>query len=237
MLYVIYGTDTAKVKQKATQLTGLLQKKRPDASLIRVQKENWYNDFLEEQVPAISLFSPKNIIVLTSLLEHEDTAKKLLQNLDFLKSTEHICILVEGKLTKEEVKKLTAKAEKVEEHNLLEKKEKKESPKTFALADALIQKNKRKAFEVFQILRADEIPAEEIHGVLWWQFKSLQLALTTKTAKDADINPFVYSKCKAVEKQWSIDEVAKYNERLVDMYHKAHRGEIDFMASLEMLCL
>ncbi len=237
MLYVIHGTDTTKIKQKAAQLTDLLLKKRPDASVIRVQKENWYDSFLEEQVPAMSLFSPKNIIILSSLLDHEEAERKLIQSLDLLKNTEHICVMVEGKLTKEEIKKLSAKAEKVEEHNLPEKKEKKESPKTFALADALIQKNKRKAFEVFQLLRADDVPAEEIHGVLWWQFKSLRLALTTSGAKEADLNPFVYSKCKAVEKMWSIEEVSKYIDTLVDMYHKAHRGGLDFMADLEALCL
>ncbi len=237
MLYVIHGSDTQKVKKKATQLVEMLQKKRPDASLFKVSKETWYPDFFAETIPAVSLFSPKNIVVLDFLLEDEVIAEQVFLHVDDLKNTEHICVLVEGKLTKEELKKIQTKAEKIEEHNKVEGTKKKEAPQTFALCDALLQKNNRKAFELFQLLRAAEIPAEEIHGVLWWQFKSLFLALQTKSAKEADLNPFVYSKCKAAEKYWSIAEVSKFLDTLVTMYHKAHRGEVDFMADLERVSL
>jgi DNA polymerase III delta subunit len=237
MLYVIHGTDTSKVKKKATQLVEMLQQKRPDASLFKVNKESWYPDFFAETIPAISLFSPKNIVVMDSLLEDDTIAEMVFQNLDELKNTEHVCILIEGKLTKEYIKKVTAKAEKVEEHNKTEAPQKREAPQTFALADALLQKNKRKAFEVFQKLRAEEVVGEEIHGVLWWQFKSLYLVLNSKSAGEADLNPFVYSKCKSVEKNWSVDLVAKTLDSLVDIYHKAHRGEVDLLVELEKLCV
>jgi len=237
MLYVIHGTDTDKVRKKTTQLVEMLQKKRPDASLFRVNQDTWREDFLEEIIPSISLFSPKNIIVLDFLFDNEEAAKKIIDNLSHLKETEHVCIVAEGKLTKEELKKLTAKAEKVEEHNKGEVIQKKESPKTFALASALIEKNNRKAFEIFQELQKEGIPTEEIHGVMWWQFKALYLTVTTKSAKEADLNPFVYSNCKRVANNWSPEVVSKYLERLMDMYHKAHRGGLDFIAELELLTL
>lgn len=236
MLYVIYGSDTQKVKKKANQLVNSLLQKRPDASLFKVGKENWNKDFFNETIPAVSLFSPKNIVVMEYLLEDEEMGESVFQNVTEMKNTEHICILIDGKLTKEEIKKLEKGAEKMEEHNK-ESVAKKEAPITFDLSAALMQKNYKKAFVIFQKLRGKELAAEEIHGVLWWQFKSLKIVLESKSAKEADMSPFVYSNCKAVEGKWEKKELDAYITKLVGMYHKAHRGEIDFMGDLERLCL
>ena len=93
------------------------------------------------------------------------------------------------------------------------------------------------SWKLFQELVADSLPAEEIHGVVWWQFKSVYLAYDAKTAGEVDMKPYTFSKCQGFKKNWKKDELERYLDGLVDMYHKAHRGEVDFMIELERLCL
>ena len=82
----------------------------------------------------------------------------------------------------------------------------------------------------------DAVP-EEIHGILWWQAKSLALASKTRNASEAGLNPFVYNKAKRYLSNWKKEEVESLLSKLSRMYHKAHRGEADFEIELEKLML
>ncbi len=248
MLYVIYGTDTAKARKKMQNMLTVLQSKRPDAILTRLNESNWNSGFLDETLSGMNLFAPKNIIVLDSLFAHPEAEDYIEDRLKDMGASEHVCVMIESKISKEKLKKLEKHAEKIEEHNVRDaasegsgasasSSTKRETPKTFTLADALVSKNKVKAWTVFQELAHDEVAAEEIHGVLWWQFKSLYLTFEFKSAKEADLNPYVFSKCSGFKKNWEKKEVENFIDELVGMYHKAHRGEIDFMCELEKVCL
>lgn len=241
MLYVIHGTDTKKTRKKLSTMLDALQTKRPDATQLKMTPETWNEKELDEMISGIGLFVPKNIIVLDSLISNKESEECVLKRIGDFASSEHICVLIEGKLTKEEIKKLEKKAEKIEEHNVAESVDsvlkKKKAPETFAFADALLSRNKVRSWTIFQSLVEGSVAAEEIHGVLWWQFKSLFLVSTTKSAKEAGLNPYVYQKCQGFMKQWKTEEVNEMMDRLVSMYHKAHRGQTDFMVELEMMCL
>lgn len=239
MLYVIYGTDTQKARKKLTDLLDAFQKKRQDAPLIRINQENWSEAALDEALSSAGLFAPKNVIVFDSLLTKADTAESLMSRLNEIAASEHVCIIIEEKIKAPELKKLESKAEKVQETNFSKdaSQDKKQFPRTFAFADALAIRDKKKSWSIFQSLLADSLAAEEIHGVIWWQFKSIKLAATSKSAKEAGLNPFVYGKCQGFSRQWTPDDLDEYLLRLVSMYHNAHRGENDFMSELETLCL
>ncbi len=237
MLYIIYGTDTNKVRAKLTSLTDVLQAKRPDAPVVRIKPENWNDSFLNETLSSNALFAPKSIIILDALISNAASADAIISSLDEIAASEHICIIVDEKIKAAELKKLEKKAEKVQEFNI-EKDDsgKKQAPQTFAFADAIASKDKKLAWRTFQRLVNEGVAAEEIHGVLWWQFKSMALAAQYKNAKDAGLNPYVHSKCAVFNKKWEEGLDTKL-ESLVKMYHEAHRGEIDFMSEIESLCL
>lgn len=238
MLYVIHGTDTQKSRSKLQSLVGVLQSKRPDATLFRLSPENWNQSFLDEVLSGVNLFTPKNIIVLDSLISHKDSVDYIEEQIEELSASEHVCILFDSKINKDILSKLEKKAEKVEEHNLKSSTEDfKKQPQTFAFAGALASRNKVKSWTLFQELVADGLPAEEIHGVLWWQFKSVYLAYDARTATEVDMKPYTFSKCQGFKKVWKKSELEDYLDDLVSMYHKAHRGEIDFMIEMERLCL
>lgn len=240
MLYVIHGTDTQKSRKKLQSLVGVLQSKRPDATLFKLSPENWNQSFLEEVLSSVNLFTPKNIIVLDSLVSNKESVDYIEERIGDLAESEHVCVLFDSKINKALLTKLEKKAEKVEEHNLKVSSDEgsgKKAPQTFAFADALAMRNKVNSWKLFQDLIIDGLPTEEIHGVVWWQFKSIYLAYDAKSAGDVDMKPYTFSKCQNFKKSWKKDELAIFLDGLVDMYHKAHRGDVDFMIELERLCL
>lgn len=240
MLYVIYGTDTQKGRGKMQSLVGVLQNKRPDATVFRMSPQNWNEALLDEFISGVNLFVPKNIIVLDSLVSNKDSVDYMEKRINDFAESEHVCIIFDSKINKTLLTKLEKKAEKIEEHNLKtggDEGSVKKAPQTFSLAEALASRNKVKSWAIFQNLASDELAAEEIHGVLWWQFKSIYLSYIYSNAKDAGLNPYVFQKCQAFKKGWSENQTSLMLDRLVDMYHKAHRGEVDFMSELEILCL
>lgn len=236
MLYVIYGKDTKTSHKKLTELVDSLQKKRPDASLFRLNAENWSTASLDELLQSQGLFLPKYIIVLDQLLSQADSSEVVGEKIEELAKSEHICILFEEKIKAADLKKLEKHAEKVSEYDEPVS-SKKEFPKTFALADAIALKETKQAWIIFVELMSQGTAAEEIQGVLWWQFKSIVIAQQSRSVKESGLSPYVYQKALRASAVWKNEELDAVIDRLFLMYHKAHRGEIDFMMELERFML
>ena len=59
------------------------------------------------------------------------------------------------------------------------------------------------------------------------------MARSTKTAEEAELSPFVFSKAKRAEKMFSDDEMKNMTKEFVEMYHDAHRGIVDLWDEME----
>jgi hypothetical protein len=113
----------------------------------------------------------------------------------------------------------------------------KESSSLFPMADAFGSRDKKKLWVMYrQAMDNDAVP-EEIHGILFWQAKSMVLAAKSNAAGDAGLNPFVFSKSKRFCANFKEGELDIVVSNLVHMYHRAHRGEIDFERELEKFVL
>lgn len=236
MLYVIYGKDTAKARLKLTELLDTLQKKRPDASLFRLSSENWNDAMLNELLGSAGLFSPKYIVVIDGLLNGVDSGTIISAAIKDMAESEHVCILIEEKILAADLKKIEKYATKVQVCDAAEK-VRKESPRVFDFADAIANRENKKAWVIFQDLIKEGTAAEEIHGVLWWQFKSLVVAAKAGSAKESGLSPYVYQKASRAAQSWKEESLVGALNRLVDMYHQAHRGENDFLLELEKFAL
>ena len=236
MIYVIYGTDIEKAREKSHALFEALKNKKPDASAGTLTSEQVTLDKLEELTQSQGLFENKQIVFMDRTLENKDVREIILEKIDAIAESPNIFIFFEGKLTKEVLKKLEKKAEKVTEY-ILDTETPKESSNFFALADALGSRDKKKLWTLYRdAIDHDAVP-EEIHGILFWQAKSLALASKTSSASESGLNPFVYGKAKRFLSNWKVDEIDMMLSNLVHMYHKAHRGEVDFEIELEKFTL
>ena len=236
MLYVIHGTNRDLAREKSRALFEALQTKKPDAAAGTLPGEEVTPEKLEELTQSQGLFENKQIILMDRTLEIPDVRDMVIDKIDAIAESPNIFIFSEGKLTKEVLKKLEKHAEKVQEYELTEKPVK-ESSSLFPIADALANKDKKKLWVMLRTALDDDAVPEEIHGILFWQAKSLALAEKSATAGEAGLNPFVFGKAKQALSFWRAGEIDALLSKLVHMYHRSHRGQISFEHELEKLAL
>jgi DNA polymerase III delta subunit len=236
MLYVIYGTDVEKAREKSHALFNALREKKPDASAGTLTADSVTPEKIEELTQTQGLFENKQILFMDRTLENKDVREVMFDKIDAIAESPNIFIFFEGKLTKEVLKKLEKRAEKVTEYES-ETEKPKEAGSFFALADALGARDKKRLWMLYRDAIDKEAVPEEIHGILFWQAKALALAQKTSTAGEAGLNPFVYSKAKRYVSNFKEGEIDTMVSRLVHMYHRAHRGQVDFEIELEKFAL
>jgi DNA polymerase III delta subunit len=239
MIYLLYGNDIQTSRKKLHTLLDGLFKKRPDAEYFHITSENASEFSVEELISSQGLFEQKYIVVLDNLFE--DKAKEnnrkdeLLKELKEMQKAEHIFIFLEGKLDKKTLTRFEKYAEKVQECSVDEKK--KERFNTFSLTDALGKRDRKSLWTLYQKAKVERIADEEIHGILFWQVKSMLLALQSSNAKEAGLNPFVFSKSKGFLKNYSEKELRGLSQKLVALSHDARRGIHEFGVALERFIL
>lgn len=236
MLYFFYGSDKDTARAKAQGLIDALQKKKPDAELFRIDAENWNEAKLQELTAGQGLFNNSYIIYTASLFENKDIKESFLKHLDMVVESPNIFISFETNVDKKTLTAITKQAQKV---HVFEKKEEEIKPSfnIFALSDALGRRDRKKLWVLFRKAVDGGAVPEEVHGILFWQIKSMLLASTAKTAGEAGVAPFVFTKAKSFAKNYEGKELQALSSRLVRMYHDAHRGINDFEIALERFVL
>ncbi len=219
MIYFFYGTDREKIQHKARATFEALQKKKPDASYVEFDAESLKIADLEMIAGTQGLFEKKLVVKLGGVLENEELEEKILKSLPALKASENIIVWSEGKVGKAELEKIKKNSEKVEAFD--KKENKKEKPNIFALSDALAYRDRKKLWQLLLAELDSGTAPEAIHGTLFWKIKTLLLA---------EKGGFGRGKFSKAELQKMISD-------FVDMYHKAHRGEVDFEIAMEKFAL
>jgi DNA polymerase III delta subunit len=242
MLYVFHGTDTASAVTKATSLVSSLRTKRPDASYVHVEAGQWSPSIIEEHIGGQGLFSNKYIIFLDRVTENAEAKESFAGFVSVMAESTNIFIVLEGKLGAELKKAFEKSAEKMIEVSEKLKVESGKSKKTeefniFALADAVGARDTFKAWSVYrQAVDAGNEP-ESIIGTLFWQVKSMKLAANAKSAGESGLSPFVFSKAKKATGNYSEGELNSLTEKLISVYHDAHRGVCDAELAVERVML
>lgn len=256
MLYFLHGDDTRKVRQKTSEMIDALLRRQSDASVYRVGIDSWNSDYVNDLLNSQGLFLPKYIVVFSFISENKDFFAELLRILSDIKKTEHVCIISEGDISAKDEEKIKKFAVKSQEFLIKTKASgasgagsaslnfvKKDEPPTFAFAESFANRQFLKSMKYFTELLSRQIVAEEIHGILWWQMKSIKLSSSVSSAVGAGLNPFVFKKSKQLASTlWKDEEMLKQPQildtvlnELFEMYHLAHRGESDFYTALEKL--
>ncbi|MEI8249016.1 MAG: hypothetical protein WCG07_00785 [Candidatus Taylorbacteria bacterium] len=239
MLYVFHGTDIQKSVTKAHTLIDSLRTKRPDATFVTVEAKDWSPSVIEEHIGGQGLFSNKYIVFLDRVSEHADAQDMLTEYIPALKESTNIFIVLENKTPAELKKKFEAHADKVVVTDEPAKAGWGNSGEfnVFALADAVGERNSFKAWSVYREAIGAGLEVESIIGTLFWQVKSMILALNGKSAADTGLTPFVYSKAKKACGNYSRDELYALLENLILIYHDSHRGLVDGELAVEQVCL
>ena len=245
MIYFYYGTDVESARKKAKVTIDSLLAKKPDATLVKIGEEDLEEGRIIELVLGQALFSEKYIVHFSKTFENKENKELILKNLKEIAKSENIFIFTEGKMDKAALIKIEKNAEKVEEfvkpEKTLTKKEKiyasGEKVDFFEFTDALGRRDKKGLWVLYQDALAEQVPSEEIHGMFFWETKSLLLAKKYTTADEAGMKPYPFQKAREHARNYKDGELETILENLVAMYHEAHRGNIDFPVALEKFIL
>lgn len=236
MIYFVTSEEREKTLKTAQGLVSALQKKRPNALVFRMSGDEWNRDSFDGVATGQGLFENKYIVVLDSLFQNEEAAEYLKDKLESLSVAEHAFVIVEP-AAKAPVKNLIKKfAEKVWETA----ETKRPAPKTFnifSLTDALGERNKKRLWTLYQKALMEGNEPEAIHGVLFWQVKSLLAAAQSKNPEDAGLKPFVWGKARSFLKNYSLDELKKISSDMVDLYHLSRVESVPLEVALEEFVL
>jgi len=237
MLYFLHGTDTIKVFEKSQALVEAMLKKKPDASIFKLNSENWEPSTLQELMVGQALFENKFIVQISRIFDDEEIKEVILDNLENLKKSENVFIWTEGGVDAKSIKKIEKHSERVQSFDSPQsKKNSKPSFNTFSLTDALGARDKKKLWLLY-LEALEHVSVEEIHGILFWQVKSMLISLKAKSADEAGMKPFPYNKSKGFSKNFSEEELHNLSSQLISVSHDSRRGLKDFKISLEKFCL
>lgn len=208
-----------------------LSSKRPNSEIFKLNVENWSEGQFEELTASQGLFEKKYIVVLDFILGAKDKRDFVLDKIKEMSESEHWFLILDGKLDATVVKKVEKVAYKSQ--NFEKTEVKKDNPIIFTITDKLLTRDKKKLWITFVDLINKDIPAEEIHGLLFWAVKNMILASRSKNQKDSGLAPFQYNKSLAGAKKYTEEELQKMSSDLVEMVHLVRSGEGEMEIMLE----
>lgn len=235
MIYFLYGSDTEKARAKAHELVDALRGKKPDAELFRLDPDTWTAEEAERLIAGAGLFQNNYIVFLNGVLENPDAEEFALERAADLEASPNVFILLAGELKKAVRDKLEKKASKTQAFEAAKAPEREFN--NFALAEALGKRDKKGLWVLFcQAMNEGKAP-EELHGMLFWQAKSMLQALNAKTPAESGLKPFVHSKSLRYAGNYTRDELVALSSGLVSIYHESRRGGEDLDVALEKFVL
>ncbi|MFQ5662138.1 MAG: hypothetical protein ACE5F2_02705 [Candidatus Paceibacteria bacterium] len=243
MIYLLYGTDTIKTRKKLHTLLDSMFTKKPDASYVRVDEENFNEDRIEEFIGSQGLFENKYIIVFDNLFADKEVKEKILKKIKEISQSQNIFIFLEEKLNKTELNRFEKYAEKIQKIDVETKPAQgwsgsgRKKFDIFSLTDAFGKRDKRELWVLYQKAKLNNVSDEEVHGILFWQVKSMILSLNARDAKSSELNPFVFRKSLGFLKNYSESELKKFSQLLVSLYHDTRKGIHEMDTALERFIL
>ena len=232
MLYVFHGQDNEKVNARYRRALDGLLKKNLEVEVFYFDAENFDFSKAEELMTSRDLFQRKQIAVFRGCLKDIAVSGFILGRLKELSASENIFIFIEGKLTKDLQGKFSKAGGKTEE--ISGEAEEKRGFNPFSLADALGRRDKKEAWVLLQKVKNTGMAPEEIHGMIFWQFKNIALA-KEYGARIPGVAPYPARKAADYAKKFTGEEIKEKLGEIVRIYHDARSGGMELDLAVEKL--
>lgn len=161
----------------------------------------------------VDLFNQSSFVILDNVLSADDI-KFSIEDLNSLKESQTVFIFKENKL----LVTLQNKYKKYGEIKIFEEKKTTQLPQfnIFSITDAFANKEKILAWTLYNKGIKEGVEGEAIAGILFWKIKTMLLNGSN-----------VFSK----------NDLKQQSSKIISLYHKAHRGELDLSLGLEQFIL
>lgn len=256
MIYLLYGKDATRSRQKLNELLRFFRSKDNSVSIFKIDEYDFEKEKLEELSRSSTLFGGKPVVVFNRIFADKNVSKIILENIDLYAASKNIFIFYEGEIEKEILELLKEKSVKVQKFNLSAGNSAIGGTKAgklggkeyggynpFLICDAIGEKNKKRAWLLFQDALLTGVPAEEIFWKIWWQAKTMLSVKIASEAgaknleKETGFHPYVIKKNLGFLRNFSFKELDNFSWKLVELYHNARRGLADFEIGLEKILI
>ncbi len=233
MITAFLGGDIPKASHALERALASAKNEHPEALVTRFDDISFDKGRAFESLHSENLFGSANIVVFNGILGNSEGEEFYATALE---KTPNIILLREQEPSKE-LCVLFKKVGKVEEFPLVKKTEKREN--SFILADAVGNRDKKKAWVEFEKIRRRGASMEEVHGTIFWAVKSMYLVavLPKEEALNTGMKEFTYRNYQNFSKKFLVPELKAKLSDLKEMYHRAHRGEGELDIFLEEFLL
>lgn len=235
MLYLIYGDDFKKTRERLNTLIEDLSNKKPDISLIKIDEDNISDYDISGFFHRQGLFEKEILVIFDHILNVEPLDHDVEKILPKMAESKNTFLIHEGLLSKKIVDIVKEEGGQIEKFII--KKIEKNIFNPFSLGDTLGEKNRKKLWISFYKAISAGLSVEEIHGILFWQIKSIMVAKKSKNINESGLNPYVFGKAKRFSLKYKTEELKKMLENLVDIYHDSRMGLTELPVALEKFIL
>lgn len=231
MLAVFYGNDTVKVRLKARDFAE--SKKQEMTEAVDLELTELGPGQLAGLAGSVSLFGGAQVYVIDASTALVEAKSELLEALPELAHSTDTFIVIDGPLLVGTSKIYKAAADHIEEH----KRRDDAGFNNFALADALLKRDKKSLWLLLAEARLAGSSDEEIIGILWWQLKTMRLAAASSSAAAVGLKDFSYNKAKRALSKFKPGEIEDLSHELLSVLHESRAGRGDLDVALERYVL
>jgi|GEM_PF-950405 len=226
MLYIIVGNDYSKIKKTIAVYTEA-------SECIAISSNPCDYETLDNYIGSRGLFDATKTIIIKNIFSLSEEKSAIHERIADMLTSPHIFLIIEDSITPKEKEEFKNKKVTVQEFSLRE--QDKRDTTLFKLADYYRDRDKKNLWLEFCRCIEQGKPAEEIHGILWWQIKTLLAILLS--GSNPGLHPFVYEKNKRAVKNFSLKELQADLLKLLTLYHQARKGQGELAILLEQYIL
>ena len=239
MIKFYLGEDTHHSRKVLREDVDAARRESPYSLYVRFDESSFDIANVRDALSGGGMFNPWNILIFEDILEHEEGEFFYESILPEFVDTEHHIYIQEKKLAKKILEKFKDRAIILE----FSAPKKKEIPQNnFAIADAIGVKDKKNIWVEFEKARRAGRVMEELHGTIFWAFKSIYICKTMEKeeALATGMKDFTFRTYKNYAKNYLVDDLEKKLTQLKEMYHDAHRsggGDLDILLERFLLSI
>ncbi len=234
MLFVFYGSDQEKAEAKFKTLASGLKLKNPKATWFVWDENNFDIGRFRELVFGQVLFGNHYGVLARRLLDQAGAVDFLMGNLKAMISSSNIFILLEISVPETLIDAIDKAGGQIKEFKLSKSATKDNSPKPFALIDALGARDRQRLWLEITKDLARQIPPEEIFWQLTGAIKNIYLVKTEAKPEMLKFHPYYQKKLSAYADQYEAKELIELNSSLGEILYQSRSGQVDLGESLEL---
>ena len=235
MIYFFFGADWKKARDKAKWTIDEEVKRGKELVVLDCSGDVFMT--LKEFSSARGLFNEELVVFVDKLIDEDAISEKdLLTAVSLFKETKNSIVVLEGEnLERDFIDNMQKMADIFEEFD--KQKLQESSFNTFALSDALFERNRKKLWILYRRAIQEGISAENVQGVLFWAVEMMSIASVCDSHLEAGVSAYPFRKAKEAVSKYGHQNSFNMPFILTKILHETRKKGEDLEINIEKFIL